>query len=349
LKAYVFHGQGRAGLEELAAPQPGPGEVRLRVAATALNHLDVFARTGIGGPGIRQHHYPHVSGVDVAGVVDVAGADIEDPRPGTAVVVYAGMSCGRCELCHRGETSMCRDYRIVGEQTWGGLAEYTVVPAANVLALPQGFDLRTAAAAPAAFTTAWRLLVTAGEIRPGDRVLVVGAGGGVASAALLIAAAAGALVYATSGSGWKLERALALGAMAAVNHSERGFDEWAMEVTGGRGMDLVVDSVGAASWRRSIRSLAPGGRLCVCGATSGDTPDISIRELYQSHRRILGSPMGGRKDFDEVMALVLQGRLKPVIHAVYPLEQTGDALDELEAGRQFGKIVIEPGARGGGR
>jgi NADPH:quinone reductase-like Zn-dependent oxidoreductase len=348
LKAYVFRGQGRAGLEEVATPEPGPGEVRLRVAAAALNHLDVFGRTGVSGPGIREHHYPHVSGVDVAGTVDVAGAGVEDPRTGTPVVVYAGISCGRCELCHRGETSMCRDYRIFGEQTWGGLAEYAIVPAANLMTLPDGFDLTAAAAAPAAFTTAWRLLVTAGQIRPGERVLVVGAGGGVASAALAIALAAGAQVYATSSSGWKLERALALGALSGVNSSERDFGDWAMEVTGGRGMDLVVDSVGAATWRRSIRSLAPGGRLCVCGATSGDAPDISIRELYQSHRRILGAPMGGRKDFDAAMAMVLGGRLKPVIHAVYPLERTGEALDELEAGRQFGKIVIEPGARGGG-
>jgi NADPH:quinone reductase-like Zn-dependent oxidoreductase len=345
----VLRGGGRAGLEEVATPHPGPGQVRLRVAATALNHLDVFARAGISGPGIRQHHYPHVSGVDVAGVVDAAGPGVEDVQPGTPVVVYAGMSCGGCELCHRGETSMCRDYRIFGEQTWGGLAEYTVVPAGNLLALPQGFDVRVAAAAPAAFTTAWHMLVTVAAIRPGESVLVVGAGGGVASAALLLAAAAGAQVYATSGSDWKLERALSLGALGAVNHSTSGFDGWAMEVTDGRGMDVVVDSVGAKSWHRSIRSLAPGGRLCVCGATSGDTPEISIRELYQSHRRILGAPMGGRKDFDAAMAMVLLGRLKPVIHAVYPLERTGEALDELEAGRQFGKIVIELEARGGGR
>lgn len=348
MRAFVLRGQGRAALEEVARPDPGPGEVRLRVAATALNHLDVFARTGISGPGIREQHYPHVSGVDVAGVVDAAGPGVEDPRPGTPVVVYAGMSCGRCELCHRGETSMCADYRIFGEQTWGGLAEYTVVPAGNLLRLPEGFDLRVAAAAPAAFTTAWHMLVTAAAVRPGERVLVIGAGGGVASAALLVAVAAGALVYATSGSDWKLERALSLGALATVNHSKHSFDEWALDVTEGRGMDVVVDSVGEKSWRRSIRSLAPGGRLCVCGATSGDSPDISIRELYQAHRRILGAPMGGRKDFDAAMDMVLAGRLRPVIHAVFPLERTGEALDELEAGRQFGKIVIELEARGGG-
>jgi NADPH:quinone reductase-like Zn-dependent oxidoreductase len=347
VKAFVLHGHGQAGLEEVAMPEPGPGEVRLRVAATALNHLDVFARRGLTGPGIRAHRYPHVSGIDVAGVVDAAGPGVKDLPTGTAVVVYPGMSCGRCEFCHRGETSMCPDYRIFGEQTWGGLAEHSIVPAANLLILPDGFDLRLAAAAPAAFTTAWRLVVTAGQLRPGERALIVGAGGGVTSAALLIAAAAGAFVYATSGADWKVEKALAMGALAAVNHSRRGFDEWILDVTGGRGVDLVVDSAGAATWPRSILSLAPGGRLCVCGATSGDAPEISIRELYQAHRRIIGAPMGGRKDFDAAMGLVLRGRLAPVIHAVYPLERAGEALDELEAGRQFGKIVLEPSARGG--
>jgi NADPH:quinone reductase-like Zn-dependent oxidoreductase len=342
MKAYVVEADGGAALREVPTPEPGPGEVRLRVGAVALNHLDLFVRQRLQGPGLRPHRYPHVSGCDVAGVVTDVGPGVTEFAPGDPVVVYPGLGCGRCAFCHRGEVSMCPAYRIWGEQTWGGLAEYAVAPAANLLRLPAGFPLRTAAAAPVAFTTAWRLLFSAGGLRAGESVLIVGVGGGVASAALVLARLAGARIYATSGEDWKVERALALGATAAVNHRRRPFDAWVREVTDGSGVDLVVDSVGAATWRASIRSLAPGGRLCVCGATGGDTPDISIREFYQAHRRIIGAPLGGRPDFDAAMALVLRGAVTPVIHAVYPLEEVEAALAELESARQFGKIVLEP-------
>lgn len=342
MRAYVLHGGGRAALEEVAAPEPGTGEVRIRVRAAALNHLDLFAREGKTGPGIREHRYPHVSGTDIAGDVDALGPGVTGVEAGDGVVVYPGIGCGTCRHCRAGEISMCAAYRIIGEQLWGGLAEYTVVPAANLLRLPSGFDPRVAAASPAAVTTAWRLLVTGGGIRAGETVLIVGIGGGVATAALQIARIAGARVLVTSGHDWKLLRALDLGAAAGVNHHRRDVVDWAMEQTGGEGVDVVVDSVGAPTWRASIRSLAMGGRLCVCGATGGDTPDISIRELYQSHRRVVGAPLGGWADFVAAMDMVRDGRLAPVIHATYPLDQVAGAFAELESGAQFGKIVIEP-------
>lgn len=349
MRAYIHDGKGGAALTEVPVPGPNRGEVRLAVRGCALNHLDLFVRQGLSGPGLREHRYPHVSGGDVAGEVEAIGEGVSGVAVGDRVIVYPGLSCGTCEHCHRGEISMCRGYRILGEQVWGGLAEYCVVPAANLLRIPDTIDLRVAAAAPVSFTTGWRLLVTAGRVRAGETVLVVGVGGGVASAALQIAILAGAEVYVTSGEDWKLERARQLGALGGINHHLRPFEEWAIEVTGGRGFDVVVESSGQATWRSSIRSLSMGGRLCICGATSGDRPEISIRELYQSHRQIVGAPLGGRPDFDVAMGLVLRGRLRPVVHAAYPLERVAEAFDELEAGGQFGKIVVEPGpAQGSG-
>ena len=338
----MIRGPGRAEIEEIPAPTPGLGEVRIEVKATALNHLDLFVRQALGGPGLREHRFPHVSGCDVAGVVESLGEGVEGFAAGDEVVVYPGLGCARCEFCHRGETSMCPEYRIWGEQTWGGLADLAAVPSENLLKLPKGSDLRRIAAAPVAFTTAWRSLISGGRLRAGESVLVVGAGGGVSSAAITIAGYAGATVYATSGADWKVDKALALGAHAAVNHRAFPFDEWILEETRGRGVDLVFDSAGASTWSKSIRSLAPGGRLCVSGATSGDRPDMSIREIYQSHRRVIGAPMGGRPDFDAVMALILSGKLSPVLHAAYPLVRVEEALEELENQRQFGKILVEP-------
>ncbi|MGH3342702.1 MAG: alcohol dehydrogenase catalytic domain-containing protein [Carbonactinosporaceae bacterium] len=342
MRAYVHRVPGRGAVQEVPTPQPSSGEVRVRVSAAGLNHLDVFARHAVTGPGIRGHTFPHVSGCDVAGVIDAAGPDVEGWRPGDRVVVYPGIGCGSCEFCRRGDTSSCPAYRIWGEQTWGGLAEYAVAPADNLMAVPAGFDLGVAAAAPVAYTTAWQALVTAGALRAGETVLIVGIGGGVATAALTIARHAGARVLVTSGQDRKLERAAAMGAESGVNHARHPFDTWVRDQTGGRGVDLVLDSAGAATWRRSIRSLAPGGRMCVCGATSGDRPDISIRELYQAHRRIIGAPLGGRPTFDTVMALVFAGALRPAIDAVYPLTTIEHALSSLEESRQFGKIVITP-------
>ena len=342
MKAYVIRGPGQAEVEEVPAPTPGLREVRIEVRATALNHLDLFVRQALSGPGLKEHWFPHVSGCDVAGVVELLGEGVEGLAVGDEVVVYPGLSCGHCEFCHRGETSMCPEYRIWGEQTWGGLAELTVVPSGNLLKLPEGADLRRVAAAPVAFTTAWRSLISVGGLRAGESVLVVGAGGGVSGAAIAVAGYAGATVYATSGADWKVDKVLALGVHAAVNHRTTPFEEWILEQTGGRGVDLVFDSVGAGTWAKSIRSLAPGGRLCVSGATSGDRPDISIREIYQSHRRVIGAPMGGRPDFDAVMGLILAGKLSPVLHGTYPLVRVEEALTELENEHQFGKILVEP-------
>ncbi|WNB86504.1 zinc-binding dehydrogenase [Cellulomonas sp. ATA003] len=193
-----------------------------------------------------------------------------------------------------------------------------------------------------AFTTAWRALVTAGRLRPGETVLVTGIGGGVATAGLQVALLAGATVFVSSSADWKIERAVALGAAGGVDYTRDDVAAWVRGRTGGRGVDVVLDGAGAASWRASIDALAMGGRLCAYGATTGDSPDLSIRELYQSHRSILGAPMGGRGDLDAVWELVCAGRLEPVVDSVHPLERVEDALRVLEGRHQFGKVLVEP-------
>ena len=345
MKAWILRGDGAAGLEDVAAPEPGPGEVRIRMAAAALNHHDVFARLGLKGPGIRERSYPYVSGSDGAGYVDALGAGVTGFAEGQPVAVYPGIGCGECEYCRAGREPLCRRYRSWSEGPWGALAEFSIAPARNLMALPFGTELTRIGAGIVTYTTAWHLLVVLGGWRLGQTGLGVGGGGGVAAAGVTIAVRAGARVFATSGQEWKVLRLGELGAIA-VDHSAVEYDAWILEQTEGRGADLVLDSNGAATWRRSIRSLAPGGRMVVCGATTGDVPEISIRELYQSHRQILGSPIGGRSDFDAVIPLLVSGELSPVIHSIRPLEEVEAAMDELEAGGQFGKIVLRMGGVG---
>ena len=320
-------------VQEVPTPRPGPDELLIRVGAVGLNHLDVFARQGLKGPGVHPIILPHVSGVDVAGTI-AAG-----PRAGERVLVDPAIGCGVCRQCRRGELSMCSSYTILGEHRWGGLAEYVVVPASNVIPLPDAIPFTQAAAVPAAYTTAWRGVITVGRVQPGERLLVVGASGGVGCAALQIGVRAGAEVLAIAGTEAKRLRARELGAVAAFD-SRSDWLSQVMEWTDGEGVDLVHDAVGAPTWSSSIRALAMGGRMVICGATAGDNPDLSIREIYQHHRQILGAPMGSWQDFLQVTRLVFTGQLIPEVYAVYPLERIGEAEDALEGRQHFGKIVV---------
>lgn len=326
-------------------PRPGveaPGYVVVRVRAVALNRLDVFVRRGLTGPGVRPVHLPRITGSDVAGEVVEVGPAVRDWRPGDRVVLYPGLACGTCAACRRGEETMCRSYRIFGEDVDGGLAEYCRIPAANLERLPDHVSYEEAAALPVAYTTAWRLVVTAGRLQPHERVLVLGAGGGVGSAAVQIARRLGACVLAvTRGAG--RARALAeLGVQRVIDREREDFEAVVRDETGGDGVDLVVNPVGGAAWRAAIRCLTPGGRMTVCGATAGDFPEFSIRELYQSHRQILGAPMGSRRDFRAVLDLAFRGELRPLIHAVLPLERVAEAHRLLETGEVVGKVLLAP-------
>jgi len=319
-------------------PEPGPNEVRVAVEAVALNHLDVFARTGHPGD---EGDFPKRTGCDIAGVVDSVGADADASWGGEEVVVYPGVSCGECEFCMAGEHTMCHEYEIIGEDRPGGLAEYVVVPEWTLEPKPASLDFVGAAAVPVTFTTAWRMIVTAGELRPAESALILGASGGVGNAALKIADRLGATTYATTSTAKKAE---VVGEYAdeVIDYTEVPFDQAVMDLTDGRGVDLVAEHVGQATWQQSIDSLAMGGRMVVCGATSGPDPDIDIRSLYQHHRQIRGAPMGNRQDFRDVLSLVADGELDPRIDRVLPLEQIAEGHAAIEDRDVIGKVVIRP-------
>ena len=330
-------------LREVPVPRPGPGEVLVRVRVTTLNRKDLFALANISGPGIRSRPpLPHVGGGDAAGEVAEVGAGVSGWAPGDPVVAYAGLYCTHCEFCAMGETSACVSYGVLGEQTWGAHAEYVLVPARNLERVPPGMPLERLACAGASWATAWRALVVTAQIRPGETVLVLGASGGVGTGALRIARLAGCRVIAAVGDEWKLRRALASGADEAIDYMRAPLRDAVAALTGGRGVHVVLDSIGAATWRDSINVLRPFGRLVVCGATSGDTPSISIRELYQRHRRILGAPLGSRTEFVRVVEAVVNGALEPTVHAVLPLDRIVEGLELLESRAFFGKVALAP-------
>lgn len=336
-------GYDKVRVERILKPSAeAPDDVIVEVRACALNRLDTFARRGLSGPGVRSVELPHVSGVDVAGEVAEVGSGVRRWKPGDRVILYPGLSCGRCEWCARGEETMCRDYRIFGEDTHGGLAEYCRIGARNLMPLPDHVPFEVAAALPVAYTTAWRMVVTVGRLRPQERVLVLGAGGGVGAAAVQISRVLGAYVFGVTSGRERARRLAGIGANRTIDRSTEDFETVVADETGGRGVDAVINPVGGPTWRPAVRSLAMGGRMLICGATTGDNPDLSIREIYQSHRQILGAPMGNRRDFRAVLDLLARGELEPVIHAVMPLESISEAHRMIEEGDAFGKVVLVP-------
>jgi NADPH2:quinone reductase len=327
--------------EAFPRPEPGPGEALIQVHATSLNRLDLWARSG---PPVKifpwaEPEFPLISGSDCAGVVAEVGVGVTNVAPGDRVVLYPGLSCGVCEYCLKGEQTMCYSYSIFGEHTYGAMAEYAVAPANNLVKIPENVAFIDAAALPVAYTTAWRMIGTTGGIQAGTTVLVLGAGGGVSSAALHLARRAGATVYATAGTEEKRALAIRHGAIAATDHNGQPFSEWVLEQTDGRGVDIVVDPLGA-TWQESIRSLARGGALVVCGATAGNKPSFDIRELYQRHRRVYGAPMGNRDDFRRIVGLLAAGEITPIIDSVFPLTEIAEAHRRAESRESFGKVVV---------
>lgn len=327
-------------LVDIEKPEPGPGEVRIAVEAVALNRLDVFARVGHPSD---EGNFPKRTGCDMAGIVDATGEDVTGVAEGDEVIVYPGTSCGDCEFCLNGEHTMCPDYQIIGEDLPGGLAEYITVPEWTIEPKPESLDFVSAAAWPVTFTTAWRMIVTAGELRPSETALILGASGGVGNAALQIADRLGATTYATTSSE---EKAVQLEEWAeeVIDYTDVPFDERIRDLTDDRGVDLVADHVGQDTWQQSINVLAMGGRMVICGATSGPDPDIDIRSVYQRHRRIIGAPMGNRQDFQDALNWVARGEVQPVIDRVVPLEDITEAHRVIENRDVFGKVVVRPSA-----
>jgi NADPH:quinone reductase-like Zn-dependent oxidoreductase len=340
MRAAVYTGHGGLEvirLQEMPVPALGPTDVLVRVRATALNHLDLWVRRGL--PRLRLT-FPHIAGADVAGVVERVGAGVRAVAEGQEVLLAPGISCGVCRACLAGEDNLCPEYGILGEHRPGGLAEFVAVPEINVLPKPQALSFEEAAAFPLVFLTAWNMLVTNGRVGFEDTVLVWGAGSGVGSAAIQIARAFGARVIAVAGADWKLERARALGADETINHRAQDVLEEVRRLTGKRGVDLVVDHVGAATWDTSLKALARGGRLLTCGATSGAEAATDIRYIFGRRLAILGTWMGPKRDLRQALALLEAGRLRPVVHAVLPLEELARAEEILERAEHFGKVVL---------
>jgi NADPH:quinone reductase-like Zn-dependent oxidoreductase len=310
-------------LEEAPDPQAGAGEVLVRLRASALNHLDVWIRKGL--PSVPK---PRILGADGAGVVEALGDGVSGLEVGERVVLNPGIEVGGGRI------------HVIGEHGDGTNAELIAVPATNVHPIPDGLSFEQAAAFPLVFETAYRMLVTRAGLREGEWVLAWGIGGGVSTAALAIGKALGARVLVTSSSEAKLERARELGADATVNHATGDVKAAVQEATDGHGIDVVVENVGEATWATSLQVAAPGGRITVCGATSGPNPPAALHRIWWKQLSILGSTMGTGEDFAGAFELVKSGRALPVVDSVLPLEEIRAAHERLEAGEQLGKIVL---------
>ncbi|MCL4806202.1 MAG: zinc-binding dehydrogenase [Thermoanaerobaculia bacterium] len=324
---------------ELPDPAPGPGEVLVRLSAAALNRLDLFVRDGIPGVPV---DFPHVPGADGCGRVEAVGEGVTGLAVGDRVVLQPGLSCGRCEFCRDGERSLCVDYEILGEHRAGTLAERVVVPAANVWKAPAHLTNEEAASFPLAAMTAWRMLVTRAALRPGESALIHGIGGGVSGYALQVARLCGASpVIVTSGSEVKLEAALRMGADVALDYRKVDVGKKVRELTGKRGVDVVVDSVGAATWRASLTAAAKKGRIVTCGATRGPNPEEEIRIIFWKQLSILGSTMGTDAEFRALLHAVGSRQVHPVVDQVFALGEVRSAYARLESGAGFGKVVVK--------
>ena len=320
-----------------------PTDVRVRIRAAALNHLDLFVVGGLPGVTISP---PWILGADGTGVIDEIGADVHGVRVGDSVVINPGISDRTCEYCRAGEQSLCIRFGILGEHHPGTIAEYVIVPAANVRTIPGTIAADVAAAFSLATLTAWRLVVTRAHVRAGDHVLIWGIGGGVAIAALQICKQLGAHVSVTSSSDDKLARARSLGADEAINHRTTDVAKVIRERTGKRGVDVVVDDVGMATWKQSLLVLGRRGRLVTCGATSGPMVETDLRRLFWNQWSIMGSTMGNDAEFDTIVEHLRSGRLLSPVDRVFPLADARSAFERLQKAEQFGKVVIEIGARG---
>jgi NADPH:quinone reductase-like Zn-dependent oxidoreductase len=341
MKAVVIHQHGGPEVlryEEVPDPIPAPGEALVRVRACALNRLDLWTRMGQAG---RPISLPHILGNDIAGEVLSLRAPVEGIAPGERVMVSPGTSCGRCASCLSGEDSSCRHYKILGYQIPGGYAEIVRVPVANLISLPGHLAFEEAAAFPLVFLTAWRMLVTRARVRLGEDVLVWAAGSGVGMAAIQVAKLHGARVIATAGSPAKLEAARALGADAVVDHHAQDVVAEVRRLTARKGADVVVEHVGQATWERSILSLAHGGRLVTCGATTGAVGTTALLHLFSKQLSLLGSYMGSKADLIEAASFYFAHKLRPVVHAVLPLAEAARAHEMMEKSQHFGKIVLQ--------
>ncbi len=345
MKAIRFHEFGGPEVlkyEDLPEPALRQDHVLIRVRACALNRIDLWTRKGVGSVKL-----PHINGADVAGDVVEVGEFVRDITPGQRVLLAPMCFCGNCRACVAGNQNMCRQFTVLGNLVDGGNCEYISVPRVNVIPIPparNGYELTydQAASVPLVFLTAWHMLVGHAQIKPGNIVLVLGAGSGVGIAAIQIAKMHGSEVIATAGTDEKLDRASELGADQTIHHYRQKISDEVKRLTNKAGVDIVVEHVGAATFDESIRSLRYGGKLVTCGATSGPEAKFDIRQLFAKQLSFLGSYMGTMGELHEVLKHVFSGKLKPVVDTVYPLAEARLAHERLEKSQQFGKVVLNP-------
>ena len=343
MKAAVFYEPGgpeKIQISEVPDPKPAPDQILIKVKACALNHFDLLV---LREADPETFPFPFWGGADISGVVAQAGKSVSEFRTGDRVVINPGLFCGNCEHCLAGEECLCERYGIIGDTVPGGFAEFIAVNEENVLKLPDGISYEEAAALPVVYQTAWRALMTRGALQPGEDMLILGASGGVGSAAIQIAKLAGARVFAVTSSAEKESYAEELGADHVLNRNSGDIWKELANLTNQRGVDVVLENVGAATWNQSLRSLVRGGRLVTVGRTTGALAETDIKMIFWNQLQVIGSTMANQKEFSKVMSLFFQGELKPVIDSVFSLEQAREAYQQLEAGEQFGKIIIKVG------
>ncbi len=342
MKAVRFHEHGGLDVlkyEEAPEPQIQPNEVLVKVKACALNHLDLWLRAGVRAWKLPM---PRTVGSDISGEVAQVGALVKNAKPGDRVLLAPGISCGQCEACWKGLDSACRSYTLFGVMVDGGYAEYVKTPEMNVVPIPGDLNFDEAAAVPLVFLTAWHMLFGRARLQPGEDVLVVGAGSGVGSAAIQVAKLVGCRVIATAGTDEKLAKARALGADDIINHMRQSIAEEVARLTDKRGLDVVVEHVGQAVWDDCFNSLATYGRLVTCGVTSGGEVKLNVQALFGRQRTVMGSFMGGKGELMDVLKLIGERKLKPVIDSVFPLAEAREAQKKMESRDFFGKILLRP-------
>lgn len=342
MKAIRIHEHG--GVDKLRfedAPDPkltAPKDVIVKLEATALNHIDIWTRMGATG---MQVPMPHILGADGAGVVVDVGSEVKSVKTGDKVCLYSFTGCGECEFCVSDRDFMCIRVRSLGGRLDGTYAKYVKVAPENCFAIPSYMTFDEGAAFPLVFVTLWRMLITNARLQPGETLLIIGIGGGVAGAALQVGHRIGARVIVTSGSDEKLERAIALGAAYGINHKKKDYAREAKELTDGRGVDVVVDSVAGEVWQKSLAALAHGGRLVTCGATAGWQPNDDLNAIISKNLKIYGSTLGSREDFRQLLSFLDATKIRPIIDGKFPLKEAAAAQQRMEEARQFGKILLQ--------
>lgn len=340
MKAALFYEPGgpeKIQLGEVPKPKFDHDQVLVKIKACALNHFDLLV---LRESDPDHFTYPFWGGADIAGVVAEAGKSVDQFKSGDRVLVNPSLYCGECDGCLAGEESLCDSYGIIGDTIPGGFAEFIAVHEKNLMKIPDQLSFEEAAAVPLVFQTAWRALITQARIRPGEDVLILGASGGVGSASIQIAKYAGANVIAVTSSPEKISFAKQLGADTVLNRKSGNYWEELAALTNNRGVDVVIENVGAATWTQSLNSLVKGGRLVTYGRTTGSQVEVDIKSIFWNQLQIIGSTMANQKEFEEVMGLIFEGKLRPVIDTVFPLDQASKGYQRISDGNQLGKIIF---------